>query len=85
MIPRRSALALALFLGQGALFLPAQSQQQPPAQTTPGQSIYSFQTGTRVVLTDVMVTDAHGNPVQGLPQSAFRIFDNKQPQVIASF
>jgi hypothetical protein len=31
------------------------------------------------------VTDKNGNPVHGLPQSVFHIFDNKQPQVIASF
>jgi VWFA-related protein len=34
---------------------------------------------------DVTVTDKGGNPVHGLPESAFRIFDNKQPQAIASF
>ncbi len=85
MIPRSSTLALALFLWSGALFHPAQSQEQPAAQTPPDQSTYSFQTYTRVVLTDVTVTDVHGNPVHGLPQSVFRIFDNKQPQAIASF
>ncbi len=31
------------------------------------------------------VTDDKGNPVHGLPRSAFQIFDNKQPQRIASF
>ena len=30
------------------------------------------------------MTDANGNPVHSLPQSVFQIFDNKQPQVIAS-
>jgi VWFA-related protein len=85
MIPRSSTLALALFLWSGALFHPAQSQEQPAAQTPPNQSTYSFHTYTRVVLTDVTVTDANGNPVHGLPQSVFRIFDNKQPQAIASF
>jgi VWFA-related protein len=38
-----------------------------------------------VVLTDVTVTDRQGNPVRGLKTSAFRIFDNKKPQEIASF
>ena len=37
------------------------------------------------VLTDVTVTDKNGNPVHGLPESAFRILDNNQPQTIASF
>jgi VWFA-related protein len=62
-----------------------QSRAQSAAQSAPGQSSYAFQTGTRVVLTDVTVRDAKGNPVHGLPQAVFRIFDNKQPQVIASF
>jgi VWFA-related protein len=78
MVLLRSTLVLTLFLWLGALFHSA-------AQTPPGQSTYSFHTDTRVVLTDVTVTDANGNPVHGLPQSVFRIFDNKEPQVIASF
>ena len=85
MIPRSSALVLALFVWPGALFHPAQSQEQSAAQTPPDQPTYSFHTDTHVVLTDVTVTDASGNPVHGLLQSLFRILDNKQPQVIASF
>jgi VWFA-related protein len=85
MIPRSSTLALAFFVWSGALFCTAQSQEQSAAQTPPDQPTYSFHTDTRVVLTDVTVTDANGNPVHGLPQSLFRILDNKQPQVIASF
>ena len=84
MIPRSSTLTLALFLWSGAFYHPAQSQEQSVAQTPPDQSTYSFHTYTRVVLTDVTVTDANGNPVHGLPQSVFRIFDDKQPQAIAS-
>jgi VWFA-related protein len=49
------------------------------------QSAYTFQANTLVVLTDVTVTDPSGNPVGGLPQSAFHIFDNNQPQSITSF
>jgi VWFA-related protein len=85
MIPRSSTLVLALFLSSEALFLRTQSQEQSPVQTLPDQSTYSFHTNTRVVLTDVTVTDANGNPVHGLGQSAFHIFDNKKLQVIASF
>jgi VWFA-related protein len=85
MNPRSSTLVLAVFLWLGALLHPAQSQEQSTAQTQPGQSTYAFHTDTRVVLTDVTVTDANGDPVHGLPQSVFRIFDNKEPQVIASF
>jgi VWFA-related protein len=53
-----------------------QSTQQPG---------YALRVNTRVVLTDVTVTDSKGNPVAGLPQSAFHILDNKQPQAISSF
>jgi hypothetical protein len=63
MIPRSSTLALALFVWSGALFYPAQSQEQSAVQTPPDQPTYSFHTDTRVVLTDVTVTDANGNPV----------------------
>ena len=60
----------------------ANAQTNNPASTQPG---YTFQANSRVVLTDVTVTDAKGHPVRGLAQSAFQIFDNKQPQRIASF
>src|SRR5271154_1885155 len=57
-----------------------QSQNQPPASQP-----YTIQVNSRVVLTDVTVTDSKGNPVHGLPQSAFRIFDDSKPQAIDSF
>lgn len=38
-----------------------------------------------MVLTDVTVLDRQGNPVHGLPTSAFHLFDNNKPQQIASF
>jgi VWFA-related protein len=63
-----------------ALQLPVPS----PAQTMQ-QLAYTLQVNSRVVLTDVTVTDAKGNPVAGLPRSAFHILDNKQPQSISSF
>ena len=40
---------------------------------------------TRVVLTDVTVTDSDGNPVRGLTRSDFHIFDDNHPQPLASF
>jgi hypothetical protein len=54
--------------------------QSPPAQ----QPESTFQVGTRIVLTDVTVTDRNGNPVHGLKASDFQIFDNNKPQVLAS-
>jgi hypothetical protein len=75
MKPRSWIWALQFFLLPGVLAHPAQAQD--PAQPPPGQSPFAFHTDTHVVLTDVTVLDAKGNPVHGLPQAAFRIFDNK--------
>lgn len=95
---RSAAIPASLFLA-AALSLSSAQNPSPPgqanAQTGQGstqtsnpatpRSGYTIQANSRVVLTDVTVTDAKGNPVRGLPQSAFQIFDNKQPQRIASF
>jgi VWFA-related protein len=62
---------------------PTQAPSNPAAQSS--QPGYTFRAESRVVLTDVTVLDRQGNPVHGLPASAFHIFDNKKPQTIASF
>jgi VWFA-related protein len=63
-----------------------QFQTQSQSQTRPApRPAYTIHADTRIVLTDVTVTDAKGNPIHGLPQSSFRIFDNNKPQAIASF
>ncbi len=49
------------------------------------QAPYTLQVNSRVVLTDVSVTDKHGKPVQGLTQSDFAVLDNGHPQRLASF
>jgi VWFA-related protein len=54
------------------------------AQQSP-QGGYTLQAHVREVITDVTVTDRQGNPVHGLPESAFHIFDNGKPQRLASF
>jgi VWFA-related protein len=77
---RTAAFVLYFSLGLGAF-----SQAQTQSGTTPSQPGYTIQTGARVVLTDVTVTDEKGNPVRGLPISAFQVFDNKKKQRIASF
>jgi VWFA-related protein len=51
-------------------------------QQSPGLTLH---TGVRVVLTDVTVTDQHGNVVHDLPQSAFHITDDGKEQRISSF
>jgi VWFA-related protein len=62
----------------------AQAQSQPPNQA-PANQPYTIQADSRVVLTDVTVTDRNGNPVHGLPESAFHILDDNKPQPIATF
>jgi VWFA-related protein len=56
--------------------------QSSSSAATPG---FTLRSETRSVLTDVTVTDRNGNPVAGLPSSAFHIFDDNRPQDIASF
>ncbi len=56
-----------------------------PAMSARGQAPYTLQVNFRVVLTDVVVTDKHGNPVTGLTRSDFRIMDNGKAQTLASF
>ncbi len=46
---------------------------------------YTLQVQSRVVLTDVTITDKHGNPIQGIPESDFLVLDNGRPQKLASF
>jgi len=58
-----------------------------PGQTgAPGsQSPPTFQVNARVVLTDVTVTDKNGNPVRGLKERDFQIFDDGRPETLKSF
>ena len=52
--------SLVLWISTAALPMWAQS---------PSPSVYTLHTDVRVVLTDVTVTDVHGNPVHGLDRS----------------
>ncbi len=74
---RYTLLLLPLFL---AVHLFSQT-----APTTNSQALATFQSNARVVLLDVIVTDSNGNPVTGLTQNDFRVFEDDKPQKIASF
>ena len=75
-------MALAILLGTSSI--PALAQT-PDTKTPSQQGGYVFHTNSREVLTDVTVTDNHGNPVRGLSRSAFHILDNNRPEQLESF
>lgn len=54
------------------------------AQSTP-QPEPTLRINSRAVLVDVIVTDAHGNPVTGLKQDAFAVAEQGKPQSISFF
>jgi VWFA-related protein len=60
----------------------AVSPSEPQSAEAPG---FTLHTGVRVVLTDVTVTDSHGNVIHHLPRSAFQITDDGKPQRLSSF
>lgn len=82
MLSRWRLTVLILLLSGFPFTAPGQPQ---PQNQQPANQPYTIRTISRVVLTDVTVTDSKGNPVHGLPESAFQIFDNKAPQTISSF
>ncbi|HEY6371863.1 MAG TPA: hypothetical protein VIX37_14885, partial [Candidatus Sulfotelmatobacter sp.] len=53
---------------------PDSSSQQP-----------TFRANVRRVLVDVVVTDSKDEPVTGLPQGQFQIFEDGHPQALTSF
>jgi VWFA-related protein len=81
--PMRSSSAVLTVSLAAAILTTAHAQT--PSPQPPAQPAYTIQANSRVVLTDVTVTDHNGNPVHGLPKSVFHLFDNKQPQAISSF
>jgi VWFA-related protein len=91
-MPTRLLAALGLLtfgilpLGSLTLLSAAQSPQQPePSQPQDNNPALTLHAESRIVLADVTVTDRHGNAIHGLPAADFQVFDNNQPQHIASF
>ncbi len=74
---RYSFLLWPLLLGAA---LQVHAAKKPKPEPAP-----SFESNVRVVLLDVVVNDSKGNPVTGLKQDDFRIFEDGKPQKIASF
>jgi VWFA-related protein len=86
MISRRVAVnvfGLLLAAPLGALALPQQSPQSSSSQQKPPE--YRLAVKVPAVHVDVVVLDNNGNPIPGLKQANFRIFDEKVPQTVANF
>jgi VWFA-related protein len=72
--------ALLSCLLAGAAMAWGQTGSTPAKKNPP-----TFQVSARVVLTDVTVTDKDGNPVRGLKERDFQVFDNGRPEQLNSF
>ena len=86
MISRRLPCALGnLSLGLALAFgvVPWGGAAQQGETTGPPTTV--LQTGTRLVVEDVLVMDGKGEPVHGLPKSAFHVFDQGKLQTIKNF
>src|ERR1700742_3675590 len=56
---------------------------QTPEAATPATP--TFKVGVTNVLVDVVVTDRHGVPAEGLTKDRFSVLEDGQPQTIVSF
>ncbi|HEY0308753.1 MAG TPA: VWA domain-containing protein [Acidobacteriaceae bacterium] len=83
-MPRRIAVSViaALFSFAG-LSATMHAQTAPAEQDTAANAVFRVQ--SRLVVLDVVVTDAQGKPVSGLTSSDFKVFEDKQPQSIKFF
>lgn len=73
-----------LLLAAGVVLLAAglPAQQPPPPADLPATVL---RVTTRLVLVDVVVTDKDGKPLPGLTKDDFQVFEDSQPQRIATF
>jgi VWFA-related protein len=82
---------LVVFAIAAALFSPSMHGQAPTpspvAGTQPGasSSITTLHTYSNLVVIDVVVDDAKGNPIHGLKASDFDLTENNKPQAIRNF
>jgi VWFA-related protein len=58
---------------------------QQPTTTEQGAQVTTFQSATRLVVLDVVVTDKQGNPVRNLSKDDFAVLEDGSEQTIASF
>jgi VWFA-related protein len=75
-------LFLACLTGVTVLSAP---KPQHPASPKNSNDAPSLRITTRLVQINVIVNDKHGNPITGLTQEDFSVFDNGKPQEIRAF
>jgi VWFA-related protein len=76
------ATGVWLLLGATPVLAWGQTVSSPGSSN---QAPFTLQVNSRVVLTDVTVTDKQGIPITGLTDNDFRLLDNRKPQKLASF
>ncbi len=85
----RTRTCCILLLSSAYLFLATIATAQVSISVTPPQSQSTrsprVRTGTDPVVVDVVVTDNNDQPVKGLRQQDFGVFENNRPQEIRSF
>jgi len=79
----RGTVLSAVLMGATSMAV-AQTAAQAPSNS-PSQPGYTLHANAREVVTDVTVTDRKGNPIHGLSESAFHIFDNGALQHLTTF
>lgn len=82
---RRSIPYMVLVGLFAASALAAQSSQSQSNEPESAGSEATLRITSRAVLVDVTVTDRDGNPVTGLKDSAFTVFEDGKPQTITYF
>ncbi|RRA48260.1 VWA domain-containing protein [Acidipila sp. EB88] len=75
-------VALVLPLLASLLTSPLTAQSAP---ADPQAAPYTLRSTTRLVVEDVLVTDAHNHPVAALPRTAFHLSDDNHPQTLRTF
>ena len=76
-----AAMGVWLLIGTTPVLAWGQTAGSPGSSN---QAPYTLQVNSRVVLTDVTVTDKQGNPITDLTENDFRLLDNGKPQKITA-
>jgi VWFA-related protein len=75
--------AIIAVIGMAWLTRAQSPAEQSPA--APAQNVEAAPDASRTMTIHVLVSDIHGNPVEGLQESDFTLLDNKQPQKLLGF